>query len=191
MAKPDIGDKCLTNEITLDNENAFKKMHDSYYVQLCQFAFLFLKSKELSEEVVSDVFLKVWINREKLRKIKIIKSYLYKAVRNQSIDYIRMQSSYEKDAVDVYEVEIISSEPIAEDTIILNEKKELLQQAVNELPEKCRMILRMYINDQLTYKEIADILNISRKTVETQITIAIRKLQQITGRKNKNFFYFL
>ena len=190
MAKPNIGDS-LTYKITLDNENVFKEIHDSYYVQLCQFAFLFLKSKELSEEVVSDVFLKVWINREKLRKIKNIKSYLYKAVRNQSIDYIRMQSPYEKDAVNVYEVEIISSDPIVEDTIILNEKRVLLQLVVNELPEKCRMILRMYINDQLTYKEIADILNISRKTVETQITIAIRKLQQITGKKNKNFFYFL
>ncbi len=181
----------MINELMHNDEYAFKKMYYSYYAQLCQFAFLFLKSKELSEEVVSDVFLKIWINREKLRKIKNIKSYLYTAVRNQSIDYIRLQKPYEKDAIGIYEIEIVSTDPIAEDTIMQNEKKELLQKAVDELPEKCRLILRMHLNDQLSYKEIAEILNISRKTVETQITIAIRKLQNIIGRKNKNFFYFL
>ncbi len=169
----------LVRQIAYGNQHAFEELFFLYYQPLCQFAFLFLKSRELSEEIVSDVYLKMWLHRTSLSKVKNIRSYLYSAVRNLSIDYQRSKKNVTEDTIDPYILEISSTDPSAYDIIEEREKIELLQKAIDELPERCRIILRLHLNEELRSKEIAEILNISHKTVESQIAIAIRKLTHI------------
>jgi len=168
----------MVSKIAKGDQKAFEELYCLYYKQLCQFAFLILRSKELSEEAVSDVFFNVWINREQLTAVRNIRSYLYSAVRNQAINYLRAKNIHPQDDINVYELEMESPEPLADNVMEHEQFRELLQQAFDELPERCRMIARMHYNDQLLYKEIAEILNVSRKTVEAQIAIAIRKIKE-------------
>ena len=174
----------LVRKIALGDQRAFEGLYRLFYKRLCQFAFLFLHSKELSEEAVSDVFFNVWMKREQLFRVRNICSYLYSAVRNQAIDYLRTKTIQPQSDINVYELEIECAN-LTPDNIIENEQfREHMQQAIDLLPERCRMIARMHFNDQLQYKEIAEILDISRKTVEAQIAIAIRKVNE-TFKKNR------
>ena len=166
----------LVRPITQGDQKAFERLFRAFYKPLCQFAFLFLHSKELSEEAVSDVLFNVWMKREQLAPVRNIRAYLYTAVRHQAIDYLRTNPEYVGEDINVYELEIESSEPTADEMMEREESHELLQKAFNTLPERCRMIARMFYNDQLQYKEIADILGVTRKTVEAQIAIAIHKV---------------
>ena len=176
----------LVREIVQGDQKAFERLFHLYYKRLCQFAFLFLHSKELSEEAVSDVFVNVWFKREQLAPVRNICSYLYTAVRNQAIDCQRTELAHAQDDIDVYELEIEYPEPLADEVMEREQFHELLQKAFDTLPERCRMIARMHFNDQLQYKEIADILGLSRKTVEAQIAIAKHKVQEIL--KKYHFF---
>lgn len=170
----------LVSKITLGDKKAFESLYFMYYKRLYQFAFLFLNSKELSEEVVSDVFLNIWIKREQLDPKRNIRQLLYTSVRNLSINYSQRENSIlRKDNIKTYELEIESIEPYTDETIDRELLHERLQKAFDQLPERCRMIARLHFNDQLQYIEIANILNITRKTVEAQIAIAIRKTKEI------------
>jgi len=170
--------KEIVHRIALGDQKAFEGLYHLYYKRLCQFAFLTLRSKELSEEAVSDVFFNVWMKREQLTLVRNIRSYLYTAVRHQAIDYLRAKNIVPQNEVNVYELELESPEPLPDDMMEREQFSVMLQQAFDELPERCRMIARMYFNDQLQYKEIAEILDISRKTVEAQIAIATRKVKE-------------
>ena len=119
------------------------------------------------------------MKREQLDRVRNIRAYLYTAVRHQAIDYQRMKNIQPQENINVYELEIESPEPSADDTIDRQLFREHVQQAFDKLPERCQMIARMHFNDQLEYKEIAEILGISRKTVEAQIAIAIKKVKDI------------
>ena len=169
----------MVRKISFGDQKSFEGLYHLYYKRLCQFAFLVLHSKELSEEVVSDVFLNVWIKREQLNSERNIRSFLYTAVRNRAIDYQRSKPVPAQDNINVYELEMECPEPSADDLIDRELFREHLQQAFDQLPERCRLIARMHYNDELQYKEIAAILNVSRKTVEAQIGIAIRKVKEI------------
>jgi len=181
-SKKQIGEE-LIQKIATGDQRAFEGLYRLYYKRLCQFAFLFLHSKELSEEAVSDVFFNVWMKREQLTSVRNICSYLYSSVRHQAIDYLRKKNIQYQDNINVYELEIESPEHTPDDMIEREQFRELLQQALDVLPERCRMIARMHFNDHLNYKEIAEILEISRKTVEAQIVIAIHKINE-TFKKN-------
>lgn len=172
-------EKELVRKITLSDQSAFGKLYHLYYKRLCQFAFLFLHSKELSEEVVSDVFLNVWLKREQLAPDRNIRSFLYTSVHNQAVNYCQRENPlHSRDDINVYELEMESSDPSADDMIDRELFHEQLQKAFDELPERCRMIARMHFNDQLQYREIAAILHISRKTVEAQIAISLQKIKK-------------
>ena len=171
-------DEELVRKIAQGDQRAFEELFRLYYKRLCQFAFLFLHSKELSEEAVSDVYYNVWMKREQLATVRNVRSYLYTAVRHQSIDYLRTKNIQPQENINAYELEIESSEPTADNIMEREQFRELLQQAFDQLPERCRMIARMHFNDNLQYKEIAKILDVSRKTVEAQIAIAIRKVKE-------------
>ena len=177
----------LVRQIASGDQKAFERLFKMYYKRLCQFAFLIIRSKERSEEAVSDVFMNVWIKREQLIPERNIRSFLYTAVHNQAINYLQRDNPvHSQDDINVYELEMPSPEPAADEAIDRELFRERLQQAFDQLPERCRLITRMYFNDQLSYKEIAEILQLSRKTVEAQIAIATQKIKEIFEKRRWN-----
>ena len=172
-------DEELARKITLGDQKAFKTLFHLYYKRLCQFAFLFTSSVEISDEVVLDVFMNVWTKRNQLNPSRNIRSFLYTSVRNHAIDYKRTKTAYIQGTVNIYELEIVDPGPTVDDRIDLELFRERLQKAYELLPERCRMIARLHYSDQLSNKEIAEYLMISNKNVRAQIVIATKKMKEI------------
>ncbi len=155
------------------SEKNFSQLFDGYYSALCFFANKYLNDLDLSRSLVQDVFVDLWIRREKISINSSIKSYLYHAVRNRSVDYLRIAKRSVK-LTDVGEQHFQSPFVDAIEAAELNDR---INKAINELPEKCREIFVLGRFEGLKYKQIAEQLNISVKTVEMQMGIALKKLR--------------
>ncbi|WP_430814710.1 RNA polymerase sigma-70 factor [Carboxylicivirga sp. RSCT41] len=166
----------LLNALIASEKSAFDSLFRMYYTTLCRFANTITRSQILAEEAVQDTFVKLWEERKKLKQVKNIKSYLFKSVYNQCLWLVKKQHTQER-----YEQQYALDMP----SLLNEEEKESweafkphIQAAVNNLPAKCRQIFLLRRYEGLTNAEIADYLNISIKTVENQLTIAIQKLRK-------------
>lgn len=152
---------------------------------------MYLHQKEAAEEIVSDAFVKCWINRKNLRDIRNIDTYLFVAVKNQSLNYIKKYSHVTLVQMeDTNEVRFVR--PFTPQEAL--EKKELLfrmEQSIEELPQQCRIIFRLIKEEGIKYKEVAEILNISPRTVQTQLFRAMKKLSTVLSGITKLFFLLL
>ena len=163
----------------LDDQKSFKQLYQLLFFKLYQFAYSFVQSKESAEEVVNDVFLSVWQKRKTLDTINNINVYLYVAVKNASLNYLRKNNLHIPLSLDdlvTYHLRI-SANP--ESIMITREMESSIRKAIELLPPKCKIIFKMIKYDGLTYKEVAAILGISVKTVDTQLYIALKKLAYI------------
>jgi RNA polymerase sigma-70 factor (ECF subfamily) len=161
------------------DEQAFKQFFDLYAGRLYQFAYSFIKSKPIAEEAVSDVFFKVWLNRKELVNIENIKAYLFKATYNTSLNYL--DEIKRKKAVSLEDVEVdLGINLICPETELINkELKKVIEQAIESLPPRCKLIYKMAKVEQLKYKEIAELLDISVKTINHQLSIALKKIGEV------------
>ena len=141
------------------------------------------RSKELAEEAVSDVFLIIWKKRETLNEIEDIQRYLYTSVKNQALHYIRRRYITNQDYIDLYTIELLPDGNNPEISLLDQEYQKLIQEAILSLPEKCREVFRLVLSDRLKHKEIAQLLNISEKTVEAHITNAYKRIAQYVNKK--------
>ncbi len=157
-------------------EVAFKQFFDLFAGRLFQFAFSFLKNKAIAEEAVSDVFFKVWLNRDSLKDIDNIKAYLFKATYNTALNYI--DEGKRREAISLDDVQVdIGVELICPETELINkELKDVIDKAIESLPPRCKLIYKMAKVEEMKYKEIAGLLNISVKTIDHQLSIAIKKI---------------
>jgi RNA polymerase sigma-70 factor (ECF subfamily) len=169
----------LLLRIAHDNdEEAFKQLFDLYADRLFRFAKSFLKDKFLAEEAVSDVFYKVWLHRSSLENHTTIKAYLFKATYNTSLNYL--DEARRKKAVSLEDIDVdLGTELCPESELINKELKEIIEQAIDSLPPRCKLIYRMAKVEQMKYKEIAELLEISIKTIDHQLTIAIQKIGEV------------
>ncbi|MFN4144803.1 MAG: RNA polymerase sigma-70 factor [Runella sp.] len=156
---------------------AFEKLFKSYYRPVCNYAFKILHSPETAEEVASDIFLKIWRNRERIEIQSSFDSYLFRAVRNQCFDYLKSQPKMPD--LDISEInhEQIESTPSPEQEMAYWQLYEKVEAAIEKLPTQCKLIFRMSRDEGLKYREIADKLGLSIKTVETQMGRALKSLR--------------
>lgn len=164
------------------HENSYKDfetIYKHYYEFLCHYAWKFVNEKELAEEVVSEVFYKLWKNKNKINVKTSFRSYIFIAVRNQAFDYLRKvkKINYIEDTEAIRSGMTDRHSPLEE--VIFNEIYINLEKAIENLPHQCRMIFRMSRDEGLRYREIAEQLNISIKTVETQMGRALKKLRKV------------
>lgn len=175
-------EKHLREAIKKGGKNVFELLYNHYYVFLCTLAEHITHNSSDAEEVVSDVFLKLWHNRENLEITTSLKSYLVKAVQNTSINYLeKNQFSKQKttrlDSIP-YDVLLWDNDyPLGR--IYEKEISDILENGIHALPESCREIFLLSRNRQMTYNDIALKLNISVNTVKTQMKIAIARLKEL------------
>ena len=154
----------------------FEILFKEYYERLCEFGLRYLKSLDLAEEIVQDTFYNIWRNREKINIKTSIKSYLYTAVRNNCLQELRTRSldmKYENYYKSHYSNESISPA----DELNAKELSEVINKALNSLPERCRIIFKMSRDEGLKYHEIAEKLSISVKTVEANMGKALKQFR--------------
>nr|WP_320022296.1 RNA polymerase sigma-70 factor [uncultured Draconibacterium sp.] len=169
--------KKLLKKISFEeDERSFKHLFDLFAGRLYQFSFSFVKSKSVAEEVVSDVFLKVWINRSELVNIQNIKAYLFKSTYNTSLNYL--DEMKRKNAVSLDDLEVdLGVDLICPETELINkELKSIIEQSIEDLPPRCKMIYKLAKVEQMKYKDIGELLDISVKTINHQLSIALKKI---------------
>lgn len=168
-------DSYLFEEIKSGNKPAFDKLFRMYYQDLCRFAMFNSCSPEDAEEIVQDLFFKIWQNKNSISLTSSIKSYLFSATKNSVINkfkHEKVKSKYvESHHDDNYELD--SSELMEQ-----QQSADKIQAVINKLPEKRRQVFTMSKIDGYKYKEIAKKLDISIKTVENQMGEALKFLRE-------------
>jgi RNA polymerase sigma-70 factor (ECF subfamily) len=158
------------------DEAAFEQMFKTHFKRLHAYAFTILRDEIQAEEMVQQVFFKLWERNENLSLIGSVSSYLYRAVHNESLNYIKHQKVRSNHQLNVaYSMKNEVEHPAKK--IMASELEKKIHSALNELPEQCRTIFQMSRFDELKYREIADKLGISIKTVESQMSKALRLLR--------------
>ena len=152
---------------------AFNGLFDTYYVPLCHFACRYLSDLDTSRSVVQEVFIDLWVRRRKLTVDYSIKSYLYQSVKNRTIDYLRKQKESAELSASLEELRQAPPRDLISET----ELSARISQAISQLPDKCREIFLLCKFDGMKYSQIAEKLDISIKTVEMQMGIALKKLR--------------
>jgi RNA polymerase sigma-70 factor (ECF subfamily) len=164
----------LFQQIKNGNVAAFNILFNNYYAQLCFFCSRYLVDMDLSRSLVQQVFVDLWIKREKLSIEYSIKSYLFQAVKNRAVDQLRQS----KKNIQINDAASELAQIPFQDIIEEAELDDRINKSINHLPEKCREIFLMSRFESLKYIEIAEKLNISVKTVEMQIGVALKKLRE-------------
>ena len=167
------GDPELLKMIRQGNEESFAKAFDHYYTSLCYFTDKYIHDLDESRSLVQQVFVDLWIKRDKLVIQHSLKSYLFKATKNSALDYLKHKLVETKYLNDIKPEEIIVERDLIEEA----ELNARINAAIGELPEKCREIFILCRFEELRYTEIALRLGISVKTVEMQMGIALKKLK--------------
>jgi len=159
------------------DETAFEQVFKTHFKRLHAYAFTILRDEVEAEEMVQQVFFKLWERNENLSLTGSVSAYLYRAVHNESLNYIKRQKVRSNHQLHVaYSMKNEVEHP--EKKVMAGELEKKIHTALNELPEQCRTIFQMSRFDELKYREIADKLGISVKTVENQMGKALKLLRE-------------
>jgi RNA polymerase sigma-70 factor (ECF subfamily) len=168
----------LMLQVTKEDFGAFKRLFEKYYTPLCHHALLYCEDAAAAEDAVSDVFARLWEKRQQLNIEVSVKSYLYRAVANQCIDLLR--KSYRKKVMLAGSLTQYQTVSEKTDLQMLAETRELaavFENCIRKLPKQCGIIFRLSREGGMKYQEIANMLGISIKTVETQMSRAFKCLR--------------
>ena len=172
---PTYTDQELLDMLARDRDQAIAHIFRLHYGFICQAVFRVIPDQNLTEDLAQEVFFELWRKREQLQISSSLKAYLRRAAVNRSLNYIRDQ----KLSFDAEEDQapIASQQPTALQQLEADELQGYIDQAIDQLPERCRIVFVLSRFEQMSYAEIAKNLDISPKTVENQISKALRLLR--------------
>lgn len=166
----------IQNRLARDDQDALKALFGHLGHRLFQLAYAIVRSKETAEEVVADVFIQVWQKRLRMATVENFTFYLYMMTKNISRSYLRKYGRNKHIDLDELALPFYQIESSPEDLMISTEALQRINRAINELPPKCRIIFKLVKEDGLKYREVAELLHLSLKTVENQMGLALKKI---------------
>lgn len=156
-------------------KESFERLFRAQYESLCRFAASYVKDADAAQEIVQEVFVNVWQKRETMDPAKELKTYLFTSVRNRSLNHLRDNRKYRSEFLDI---ELEAQEPVHEGLLSdYSETEKRIREAMQRLPERCRQVFELSRFEELKYREIAGRLGISVKTVEVQMSKALKILR--------------
>lgn len=159
------------------DEQSFELFFHMYFARLCSFANKFLNDPEEAKEIVQDAFAEIWEGRSKINPEDSLKSYIFKITQNLCLNSLKREKVKSR-FVDIYKLVYMNyNEYSAYDLLLAKELEEKITDSIGQLPVECRKVFELSRIGGLKYKEIADISNISVKTVEAQMTKALKFLR--------------
>lgn len=176
MNTPDQEMKRLAVAIAFNrDEGAYKQLFHLLYPSLKRFAAGILKDAELAEEIAGDVMIALWRNHTSLLDIGNIKVYAIIMAKNRCLDILRKQKREPQFTGDA-DITLIPDTYTPEQVLITTELRTVIQEGINTLPPQCKLVFHLIKEEKLSYKEAAEILNISAKTVDAHLVTAIKKI---------------
>lgn len=164
----------LLQQIAAGNEQAFQSLFESYRSRLYHYILGIVKSTEIAEELVMDVFIKIWMGREFITQIENMDAFLFRVACNKSIDFLRKASNNPELTNIIWDNIQFSGNITPETRLIQQEYDKILRDAIELLPPKRRQVYRMSREDGMTHAEIAKELGIAPSTIANQIVDAQR-----------------
>jgi RNA polymerase sigma-70 factor (family 1) len=168
----------IQNRIADDDHEALQTLYEHYHKRLLHLSYAIVRSKETAEEVVGDVFIQVWRKRSRIRTVENFRFYLYVMTKNISRSYLRKYGNKKHVSLDEVALPFYQIDATPEELMITGEAIQRINRAINDLPPKCRLVFKLVKEDGLKYREVAELLHITLKTVENQMGIAIKKIHQ-------------
>jgi len=172
-----------------ESRSAYNEFFDIYYPKFIKIAIFYVKQHHFAEDVISEVLIKIFKNRQKIMNVDNIEGYLFITVKNECLRYLEKNKKF----IDIESIEseddfIIRVNKNPESELISNEFFQVVKETVSNLPPKRRMIFRLIKEDGLKYKDVAELLNISHKTVDAHMGLAFKNLSKaIEAYKEGNF----
>lgn len=177
---PNIEENDMLQQVALGDERAFRRLFNKYHQKLGSHIYRITKSHELAEEIVQDVFLKIWTNRASLSETVNFQAYLFVISKNHALNCLKRIAN--EKALTTNLDDIISDtqcEEVAED----NERYMLVDEAIDHLPPQQRLVYLMSRHERLQYAEIADRLSLSRETVKKYLQISTESITSYIRKK--------
>ncbi|MCG2613422.1 RNA polymerase sigma-70 factor [Terrimonas sp. NA20] len=184
MRPDDLYLKSLQQQIEGGSQQAFSGLFRLLYPRLLSFALQYVHVKEIAEEITNDVFIKLWNRKEHLDEVNNISTYLFVSVKNLSLNYLKRYSHLHVAVEDNEGDASLINLDDPEQQLEWKEMSFQLTQAIDSLPDQCRTVFKLIKEDGFRYKEVAEILGISPRTVETQLFRAMKKLQALISPAN-------
>jgi RNA polymerase sigma-70 factor (ECF subfamily) len=166
-------DLLLISLIKQGNNRALDSLFRKYYYSLCRFATYLSNRTDLAEEIVADVFFRIWEKRETITVEKNVRSYLFTATRHTCINYMKQEKHMMEDLSE----DLVHETPGPDDELMYSELESRINELINFLPQKRKAIFQLNRFEGFTYNEIAEILSLSSKTIENQMGKAIKQLK--------------
>lgn len=159
------------------DEAAFTQLYLHFGKRLIHFAVSLVRSKEIAEELVEDVFVKLWANRHRIGEIENLTVYLYVSVKNKALNALSHKAHELVTApFDYLDTTIDEFSPDPYDLMITAEMMTRMRRAIESLPPRCKIIFKLIRENGLKYKEVAEVLTISVNTIDVQMAIAVKKI---------------
>ena len=180
-----MDDIFLLQLIKNGDKQAFKYIFDTYFTALCRFMYPYLGNTQEAEDIASDILASIWENRKKLEIRLTFKAYLFQAAKNRCLNAIRdRKATVSLDDINGQDTPQVN----VTDSLETEELNHLIQEAILSLPDKCREVFLKSRTNNLTNQEIAESMDISVKTVEAQITKALKQIRKFLG---EQYYYLL
>ncbi|HMQ46740.1 MAG TPA: RNA polymerase sigma-70 factor [Saprospiraceae bacterium] len=167
------------------DQPAFELLFKAHFAHLCHFAQQYIQDQEAAKDITQKVFIYLWENRANMDQERSLKSYLFTAVRNRCLNYLRDRQKYRSRLLDV-ELEDVDI-PVEAEDFALEELQQKIAEALAALPEKCRLVFEKSRFEHKKYAEIAEELDISVKTVEAHMARALKGLKE----QLKDYYFLL
>lgn len=179
--------KRLLYSIALDNDQvAYRELFIMLHQPLRQFAYSILKSGEEAEELVSDLFLRIWQKKEELTEIDAPLLYFYTTAKNMAINRLTKQKRQAVLEAKGWLVQMNQTSYDPEQIMMTEEMLHQIRKTIHELPDRCKLIYKLVKEDGLKQKEAADLLQLSVKTIEAQLAIALRRIARCMPMEIRN-----
>lgn len=177
-------EKELLIQVSEGDERAFRDLFEIYYEQLYHYVFGFIKSKQVSEELVMDVFLKIWLGRDMIPEIHSFNAFLFRVAHNKSIDFLRSAARDPKFQDLLWENIQLANNTAADSSILVQEYENKLREAVSLLAPQRKKVYQLSREQNMTHDQIAAQLNLSKNTINNHIVEAQRFIRTYLS---KNF----
>jgi len=177
MLKSSPQDELIQKQLNAGEVVALEYLFHHYYDDLCRYTMVFTKDIAIAENIVQDLFVYIWEHRETIEIHLSFESYLFQASRYKALNYKRDYSHRVDKLLKLKEQICDKVSDSADEAIELKELNQIVSEAIDLLPDRCQQIFRLSRTDELSYREIAELMNISISTIDNQVNTAIKKIK--------------